>query len=57
MNWLIADSTLEASAAGAPTLTVIGPVAAVTPVRVRVTPGIALVTTLELDRPSIPSIV
>ena len=57
MNWLIADSTFEASAAGAPTLTVIGPEVVVTPVRVRVTPGIAPVTTLELEDPGTPSIV
>ena len=54
-NWLIAVSTLEASAAGAETLIVTGPEVVVTPVRLRVMPGIAPVTTLELEEPGTPS--
>src|ERR1700749_786925 len=41
--------------AGAPTLTVIGPLVVVTPVRVRLTPPIALVTVLEAELPFTPS--
>ena len=56
MNWLIADSTLEESAAGAPTLTVTGPDVVVTPVSVSVTPGMAPATELDADEPGTPSI-
>ncbi len=52
---LIALVMFVAFGAGAPTLTVIGPLVVVTPVSVSVTPPIALVTVLEDELPLVPS--
>src|ERR1700748_1334984 len=56
MNWLMADSTLDESAAGAPTLTVTGPEVVVTPVSVSEIPATAPVSVFELEAPGTPSI-
>ncbi len=52
---LIALEMLVLLGAGAPTFTVTGPLVVVTPVRVRDTPPMALVTVLEAELPLTPS--